>query len=191
EDLANNEVIDETGVVFCCAILYIIRHHQFINRHNQPEARLIRNHALREKHRSCNALVFMGNAAAMVLCMPITIGRIRRTSVDGILNGVEVNSLVDDFSSQAKNQITLSYYLRKKRNMFIIITGIPTSFCVLRITGSVMGAILGFLSGVAINFKPSAPLMVASIITLGVVMASLLVLVVASYGPGPTRVRPQ
>ncbi|KIK41669.1 hypothetical protein CY34DRAFT_107206 [Suillus luteus UH-Slu-Lm8-n1] len=191
EDLANNEMIDETGVVFCCRILYILRHHQFINRHNQPEAHLVRNHELREKHRSCKALVFMGNAAAMMLCMPITIGRIRRTSVDGILNGVEVNSLVDDFSSRAKNQITLSYYLGKKRNMFIIITGIPTSFCVLRTTGSMMGSILGFLSGVAIDFKPSAPLMIASIITLGIVLASLLVLVLASCGPGPARVRPQ
>jgi hypothetical protein len=56
----------------------------------------------------------MGNAAAMVLCMPITIGRIRRTSVDGILNGVEVNSLVDDFSSQAKNQITLVSVMQRR-----------------------------------------------------------------------------
>lgn len=49
----------------------------------------------------------MGNTAAMVLCMPITIDRIKSTSVDGILNGVEVNSFIDDFSSQAKGQITL------------------------------------------------------------------------------------
>ncbi|KAG1861036.1 hypothetical protein C8R48DRAFT_673606 [Suillus tomentosus] len=212
EGLADNGIVEETGVVFCCRILYILRHHQFLNRHNQPEARLIRTHAVREKHRRCKLLVFIGNAAAMVLCMPITIDRIRSTSVDGILNGVEVNSFIDDFSSQAKGQITLagvsmaldiailaipglgttqtsqtmcscslllgSYYLRHKTKMFIVITGIPTSFCVLRITGSVAGSILGFLAGVATDFKPSAPLMIASLITLGVVV-------------GPARIRPQ
>ncbi|KAG0701806.1 hypothetical protein DFH29DRAFT_875620 [Suillus ampliporus] len=201
ESLANNEIIEETGVVFC----YCIGHHQFLNRHNQPEACLIRNHAVREKH--------------------------RRTSTDGILNGVEVNSFVDDFTSQARSQITLagvsmamdiailaipglgtmetsqtlcrlyirghdgatlwreneSYYLQQKTKMFIIITSIPTSFCVLRITSSVTGSILGFLSGVATDFKPSAPLMVSSIVTLGIVVSSLLVLVLASYGPGPAR----
>lgn len=84
-----------------------VGHHQFLNRHNQPEARLVRSHAVREKPRSCQLLVFMGNVAAMMLCMPITIGRIRSTSVDGILNGVEVNLFIDDFSSQAKSQVTL------------------------------------------------------------------------------------
>ncbi|KAG1886922.1 uncharacterized protein F5891DRAFT_1200307 [Suillus fuscotomentosus] len=244
EGLADNGIVEETGVVFCCRISYILRHHQFLNRHNQPEARLIRTHAVREKHRRCKLLVFIGNAAAMVLCMPITIDRIRSTSVDGILNGVEVNSFIDDFSSQAKGQITLagvsmalditilaipglgttqtsqtmcscslllgvgcifagtmvqhfgqrmrsmdfaSYYLRHKTKMFIVITGIPTSFCVL----SVAGSILGFLAGVATDFKPSAPLMIASLITLGVVVGSLIVLVLASYGPGPARIRPQ
>ncbi|KAG2739668.1 hypothetical protein P692DRAFT_201873011 [Suillus brevipes Sb2] len=237
ESLANNEIIEETGIVFCW-------HHQFLNRHNQPEARLIRSHAVRETHRSCKLLVFMSNAAAMMLCMPITIGRIRSTSIDGVLNGVEVNSFIDGFSSQAKSQIALagvsmamdiailaipglgttetsqtlcscsflfgvgcifagtmvqhfgermrsmdfaSYYLRQKTKMFIVITGIPTTFFVLSVTGS----ILGFLSGVATDFKPSAPIMAATLITLGVVMGSLLVLVLASYGPGPARVRPQ
>ncbi|KAG2113384.1 hypothetical protein DEU56DRAFT_761946 [Suillus clintonianus] len=208
EGLVDNGIVEETGVVFC----YRVGHHQFLNRHNQPEARLIRGHAVRKNHRTCKLLVFMGNAAAMVLCMPITIDRIKSTSVDGVLNGVEVNSFINDFSSQAQGQITLAgvsiamdiailaipglgateasqvicscallfgvgcifagtmlYYLQRKTKMFIVITGIPTSFCVLRITGSVTGSILGFLSGVATDFKPSAPVMIASLTTLGVV----------------------
>ncbi|KAG1879047.1 hypothetical protein F4604DRAFT_1923189 [Suillus subluteus] len=241
EGLVDNGIAEETGVVFCCRILYILRHHQFLNCHNQPEACLIQSHALREKHRMCKLLVFVGNAAAMVLSMPIMIDRIKSTSVDGILNGVEVNSFIDNFSSQAKGQITLagvsmamdiairaipglgttqisqtmcscslllgvgcifvgmmvqhfgertksmdfaSYYLQNKTKMFVVITGIPTSFCVL----SVVGSILGFLSGVATDFKPSAPLIIASLITLGIVVGSLLVLVVASFSPGPARV---
>ncbi|KAG2123873.1 hypothetical protein DEU56DRAFT_923795 [Suillus clintonianus] len=60
---------------------------------------------------------------------------------------------------------TMLYYLQRKTKMFIVITGIPTSFCVLSVTGS----ILGFLSGVVTDFKPSAPVMIASLTTLGIV----------------------
>ncbi|KAG1779681.1 hypothetical protein EV702DRAFT_1195054 [Suillus placidus] len=240
ESLADNDIIEETGVVFCCRILAPPVSQSPQSTGSPPG----RSHVVREKPRSCQLLVFMGNATAMMLCMPITIGRIRSTSVDGILNRVEVNSFVDDFSSQAKSQVTLagvsmamdiailaipglgttetsqilcscsllfgvgcifagtivqhfaewmrsmdfaSYYLRQKTKMFIVITGIPTSFCVLSVTGS----ILGFFSGVVTDFKPSAPLMIMSFVTLGVVVASLFVLVLASYGPGPARVRPQ
>lgn len=49
----------------------------------------------------------MGNTAATMLCMPITISRVKRTSIDGIVNGVEVQSFIDDFSTQTRNQITL------------------------------------------------------------------------------------
>ncbi|KIK35318.1 hypothetical protein CY34DRAFT_96312 [Suillus luteus UH-Slu-Lm8-n1] len=39
--------------------------------------------------------------------MPITIECVRSTSVDGIINGVEVQGFINDFSSQTKNQIAL------------------------------------------------------------------------------------
>ncbi|KAG1855285.1 hypothetical protein F4604DRAFT_1685768 [Suillus subluteus] len=82
---------------------------------------------------------FIGNAAAVVLCVPVTIEHIQTTSVDGIVNGVEVRRFVNDFSSQAKSQITLAYYLRKKKMMLIIITCIPTFFCVLRLVSVGVG----------------------------------------------------
>ncbi|KIK32958.1 hypothetical protein CY34DRAFT_18689 [Suillus luteus UH-Slu-Lm8-n1] len=50
----------------------------------------------------------MGNAAATVFCMPITVDGVKRTSVDGIVNGVEVRTFVDNLSNQTKNQITLA-----------------------------------------------------------------------------------
>ncbi|KAG1722281.1 uncharacterized protein EDB91DRAFT_1256148 [Suillus paluster] len=108
EALAENEIIEDTGVVLCCKILYMLRHYQYLNCHNQPEACLIRGHAVIEKRRTCKALYFMGNTAATILCMPITIDHIRNTSVDGIVNGVDVRTFIDDFSSQAKSQITLA-----------------------------------------------------------------------------------
>ncbi|KIK34657.1 hypothetical protein CY34DRAFT_17569 [Suillus luteus UH-Slu-Lm8-n1] len=261
EDLAENELIHETSIVFCCRILYILRallsrkpglveriyisgHHQYLHCHNQPEARLIRNHAAKEKRRNCRLLFFMGNTAATIFCMPVTIESVKRTSVDGVVNGVEVRNFVENLNSQTKGQITLAgfamaldiailavpglgttvtaqtlcscslllgvgciftgtmvqhfgermksidfaiYYLQKRTAMLVIITSIPTSFCVLSVTDS----IFGFFAGVASDFKPSTSLMIACFATLGVVVGSLLVLVVASYGPGLARIRPQ
>ncbi|KAG2155194.1 uncharacterized protein EDB93DRAFT_1101784 [Suillus bovinus] len=176
EDLADNRLIHETGIVFCW-------HHQYLNCHNQPEARLIRNHAVKEKRRNCKLLCFMSNTAATVFCMPVTIKSVKRTSVDGIVNGVEVKNFVDNLSNQTKSQITLAgvsmaldiailavpglgttvYYLQKRMAMLVVITSILTSFCVLSMTSS----ILGFFAG------------------------SLIILVIASYSPGLARIRPQ
>ncbi|KAG2354317.1 hypothetical protein BDR07DRAFT_1494737 [Suillus spraguei] len=208
EDLAENESIEETGVVFCCRILYILRHYQYLHCHNQPEARLIQTHAVREKRRKNRLVSFIGNAAAIVLCVP------------------KFADFVDNFSNQTKSQITLAgasmaldvvilvvpgvgcifagnmvqhfcqrmgsldfaaYYLRKKRIMLIIITGVPTFLCVL----SAIGSILGFLSGAITDLSPSAPLIIACIVTLCIMASLLLVLVIASYGPGLARMRPQ
>ncbi|KAG0707426.1 hypothetical protein DFH29DRAFT_871454 [Suillus ampliporus] len=165
-------------------------HYQYLNRHNQPEARLIRSHAVIERRIKYKCLSLIGNAAAMMLCMPITVERIRDTSVDGIINGVEVQAFIDAFSNQTKNQINLvstvllsqagvsmaldiailaipglgttvtaqAYYLQKRVTMLVIVTSIPTSFCVLRIAASAITSILGFLAGMTIDFKPSTPL---------------------------------
>ncbi|KAG1851134.1 hypothetical protein F4604DRAFT_1686940 [Suillus subluteus] len=63
---------------------------------------------LREREDKYKLLSFIGNATATMLCMPITIERIRSTSIDGIINGVEVQSFIDDFGNQTRNQITLA-----------------------------------------------------------------------------------
>ncbi|KAG1852162.1 hypothetical protein F4604DRAFT_1933728 [Suillus subluteus] len=201
-------------------------------------------YVVRERESKYKLLSFIGNATATMLCMPITIERIRSTSIDGIINGVEVQSFIDDFGNQTRNQITLAsiamaldiailaipglgatptaqtlcscsfllgigcifagtiahhfgeqmrsidfvaYYLRRKAVMLLIITSIPTFFCVL----SVMSSILRFLTGITIDFKLSAPSVIACFATLSVVLGSLLVLVVASYGPGLAWIRPQ
>ncbi|KAG2133397.1 hypothetical protein BD769DRAFT_1665667 [Suillus cothurnatus] len=246
EELADNGLIHETGIMFCCRILYILRHHQYLNRHNQPEAHLIRSHAVKEKHRNCKLLSFMANAAATVFCMPITINSVKRTSVDGIQSdeksnypskcyidegvrppilpqagvsmaldiailavpglGTTVTSqtlcscsllfgvgrifagmMVQHFGDRMRSIDFAVYYLQKRTAMLVVITSIPTSFCVLSVTSS----IFGFFAGVASNFRPSTPLMIARPTTLGVVVGSLIVLVVASYGPGLARMRPQ
>ncbi|KAG1849032.1 hypothetical protein F4604DRAFT_1687558 [Suillus subluteus] len=154
EAIAENEIIEDTCVMYCYMSLlhkpdvtestHNIGHYQYLNRHNQPKAHLIQSHAVMEK-----------------FCMPITINRISNTSVDGIMNGMDVRTFINDLSSQAKSQITLAqqqshgccapvpyfwalavflplqwysilvYYLQRKTIMLIVITSIPTCFCVL------------------------------------------------------------
>ncbi|KAG2062948.1 hypothetical protein BDR04DRAFT_1164433 [Suillus decipiens] len=127
EDLAEHEYIEETDVVFCCRILYILRHYQYLHRHNQPEARLIQTHAVRERRQKNRLFSFIGNVVAMVLCVPVTIERIRTTSVDGIVNGVEVRRFVNDFSNQAKSQITLAGISMALDVAILAIPGLGTS----------------------------------------------------------------
>ncbi|KAG1792277.1 uncharacterized protein HD556DRAFT_1309354 [Suillus plorans] len=62
---------------------------------------------VRERPRKYKFLSWMANIAATMLCMLITIECIRSTSVDGIINGVEVQTFINDFSSQTKSQIIL------------------------------------------------------------------------------------
>ncbi|KAG1758509.1 hypothetical protein EDD22DRAFT_849952 [Suillus occidentalis] len=138
--------------------LAYVSHHQYLHCHNQPEACLIQTHVIREKPSKFKLLCSMGNTTAKMLCMPITISHIKSTSINGIINGVEVQSFIDDFGSQTRNQITLVYYLQRKAAMFLVITSIPTCFCVLR-----------FLAGITIDFKPSAPSVIACFATLAIV----------------------
>ncbi|KAG2355219.1 hypothetical protein BDR07DRAFT_1493447 [Suillus spraguei] len=224
EDLAENESIEETGVVFCCRILYILRHYQYLHCHNQPEARLIRTHAVREKRRKNRLVSFIGNAAAIVLCVPVTIECIQTTSVDGIVNGVEVRRFVDNFSNQTKSQITLAGASMALDIVILVVPGVGLHFCrkygatllpengIPRLCGSIHftfpqsdpdivypllwctkcdRSILGFLSGAITDLSPSAPLIIACIVTLCIMASLLLVLVIASYGPGLARMRPQ
>jgi hypothetical protein len=54
-------------------------------------------HAVREKHQKNGLVSFFGSAAAIVLCMPLTIEHIQATSMDRIVNGVEVWQFVNDY----------------------------------------------------------------------------------------------
>ncbi|KAG1771380.1 hypothetical protein EV702DRAFT_1049002 [Suillus placidus] len=102
-------------------------HYQYLHRHNQPEARLIQSHAVREKHQKNRLVSFFGSAAAIVLCMPLTIECIQATSMDGIVNSVEVRRFVNDFSNQAKSQITLAGVAMALDVAILAVPGLGTS----------------------------------------------------------------
>ncbi|KAG1796341.1 uncharacterized protein HD556DRAFT_1307077 [Suillus plorans] len=195
--------------------LAYVGHHQYLHRYNQPEARLIRTHAVRERHTKFKLLHFVGNTAATMLCMPITFSRVRSTSVDGIVNGVEVQSFIDDFGSQTRNQITLAGISMALDVAILAVPGLGAtttaqtlcscSFllgvgCLLsakeggdasgnnkhtdlllrievthRIIVSVTSSILGFLTGITIDFRPSAPSVIACFATLAVVWSPVTV----------------
>ncbi|KAG2359803.1 hypothetical protein BDR07DRAFT_1378418 [Suillus spraguei] len=120
-----NQVVAQLASI--SRILYILCHYQYLHRHNQPEARLIRTHVVRERRRKNKLFSFIGNAIAMVLCVPVTIERIQTTSVDGIVNGVEVRQFINDFSSQAKSQITLAGVSMALDVAILAVPGLGTS----------------------------------------------------------------
>jgi hypothetical protein len=75
-------------------------HHQYLNHYGQPEARLMRTHSLSKKS------PFLTGITVVMFWIP-TIKRLRDIYVDGLVNGVDMNEFVDDFSAQAKPQTTL------------------------------------------------------------------------------------
>ncbi|KAG2084072.1 uncharacterized protein F5147DRAFT_659953 [Suillus discolor] len=174
-----NGVIEDTGVVLC----------------------------LIEKPRTCKALYFVSNTAATILCMPITIDHIRNTSIDGIVNGVDIRTFIDDFSGQAKSQITLAGVSVAMDVTILAIPGLGTTLepDLAYQTGILLAKedddvdhhykytnlLLCTEVSVAADFKPSTPLMITCFTMLGVVICFLLVLVVASYSPGLSRTWPQ
>ncbi|KAG1831701.1 hypothetical protein EV424DRAFT_1342699 [Suillus variegatus] len=167
-------------------------------------------YVVRERHTKFKLLHFVGNTAATMLCMPITFSRVRSTSVDGIINGVEVQLFIDDFGSQTRNQITLAGIFMALDVAILAVPGLGAtttaqtlcscSFllgvgCLLsakeggdasgnnkhtdlllrievthRIIVSVTSSILGFLTGITIDFRPSAPSVIACFATLAVVL---------------------
>lgn len=83
-------------------------HHEYLNHHGQPEARLLRTHSLGERRDNLKSShVIIGLAIAM-LCIPLTVlKRLEGIYVDGLISGVDIRRFTDDFSAQAKAQATV------------------------------------------------------------------------------------
>ena len=83
-------------------------HHEYLNHHGQPEARLMRTHSLGERHRDLENSPFINAVAVVMLWIPMMVlRRLRKIHVDGLVNGVDMNAFLDDFISQAKSQTTV------------------------------------------------------------------------------------
>ncbi|KAG1892473.1 hypothetical protein F4604DRAFT_1913193 [Suillus subluteus] len=110
EELAGHDgVMEEQGVAICGKLLHVLRHHEYLNHHGQPEARLMRTHSLGERRRDLEQSPFMTAVAVAMLWIPIIVlKRLRKIYVDGLVNGVDMKGFIDDFSTQAKSQTTVA-----------------------------------------------------------------------------------
>ncbi|KAG2141984.1 hypothetical protein DEU56DRAFT_911318 [Suillus clintonianus] len=110
EGLARSDgVMEEQGVAICGKLFHILRHHEYLNHHGQPEARLMRTHSLGERRRDLEKSPFITAVAVAMLWIPIMVlRRLQKIYVDGLVNGVDMKAFIDDFSAQAKSQTTVA-----------------------------------------------------------------------------------
>ncbi|KAG2748154.1 hypothetical protein P692DRAFT_20848839 [Suillus brevipes Sb2] len=103
------EIASELSNAGTRLLLNLQRHHEYLNHHGQPEARLLRTHSLGERRDNLKSShVIVGLAIAM-LCIPLTVlKRLEGIYVDGLISGVDIRKFTDDFSAQAKAQATVA-----------------------------------------------------------------------------------
>lgn len=91
-----------------------IGHHEYLNHHGQPEARLIRTHSLATKRRDLEDSPFVAGAAVAMLWLPLMmLRRLKMVYIDGLVNVVDIRSFTDDLSAQAKAQTTVVSFLSR------------------------------------------------------------------------------
>ncbi|KAG1850561.1 hypothetical protein C8R48DRAFT_778213 [Suillus tomentosus] len=110
EELAGSTgEMSEPAVAICGKILHMLRHHEFLNHHGQPESRLMRTHSLGERRRDLKNSSFMTSATIAMLWIPVVVlKRLKNIYVDGLVNGVDMRRFVDDFNAQTKAQTTVA-----------------------------------------------------------------------------------
>ncbi|KAG1751526.1 uncharacterized protein EDB91DRAFT_1078293 [Suillus paluster] len=121
EELAKSDgIMKGPGVAIC-------GHHEYLNHHGQPEARLIRMHSLAKKRRDLEDSPFMAGAAVVMLWIPLMVLRcLKKIYVDGLVNGVDIRSFTDDFSAQAKAQATVASVIMAVNASILAVPGLGT-----------------------------------------------------------------
>ncbi|KAG1906186.1 uncharacterized protein F5891DRAFT_1182404 [Suillus fuscotomentosus] len=129
EELARSDgVMEEQGVAICGKLLHVLRHHEFLNHHGQPEARLMRTHSLGERHRDLENSPFINAVAVAMLWIPMMVlRRLRKIYVDGLVNGVDMNAFLDDFNAQAKSQTTVASVIMAVDASILAIPGLGSA----------------------------------------------------------------
>ncbi|KAG1732429.1 uncharacterized protein EDB91DRAFT_1084758 [Suillus paluster] len=121
EELAKSDgIMKGPGVTIC-------GHHEYLNHHGQPEARLIQMHSLAEKRRDLEDSPFMAGATVIMLWIPLMVLRhLKKIYVDGLVNGVDIRSFTDDFSAQAKAQATVASVIMAVNASILAVPGLGT-----------------------------------------------------------------
>ncbi|KAG2740368.1 hypothetical protein P692DRAFT_20753515, partial [Suillus brevipes Sb2] len=96
------------GATECCNLWYV-SHHEYLNHHGRPEARLMRMHSLTKRRNNLANSPFMAGAGIVMLWTPIVVlKQLRDIYVDGIVNGIDIRGFTDDFNAQSKAQTTVA-----------------------------------------------------------------------------------
>ncbi|KAG1741382.1 hypothetical protein EDD22DRAFT_959048 [Suillus occidentalis] len=102
-------IMEEPSVAICGKIMHMLRHHEYLNHHGRPEARLMRTHSLTKRHNNLANSPFMTSAGIVMLWTPIVVlKQLRDIYVDGIVNGIDIRGFTDDFNAQSKAQTTVA-----------------------------------------------------------------------------------
>ncbi|KAG1894626.1 uncharacterized protein F5891DRAFT_1195068 [Suillus fuscotomentosus] len=107
EALAENRIIEDTGIVLCCRILYML-HMSILHKSDVTKPTQYRPLPVSEPPqptRSSPHSWSCSDRETQDMQSSLFHGS---TSVNGIVNDVDVRAFIDDFSSQAKSQITLA-----------------------------------------------------------------------------------
>ncbi|KIK33944.1 hypothetical protein CY34DRAFT_98790 [Suillus luteus UH-Slu-Lm8-n1] len=102
-----------------------IGHHEYLNHHGQPEARLIRTHSLATKRRDLEDSPFVAGAAVAMLWLPLMmLRRLKMVYIDGLVNVVDIRSFTDDLSAQAKAQTTVASVIMAVNASILAVPGL-------------------------------------------------------------------
>ncbi|KAG1887990.1 uncharacterized protein F5891DRAFT_1199429 [Suillus fuscotomentosus] len=102
-------IMEEPSVAICGKIMHMLRHHEYLNHHGRPEARLMRTHSLTKRRNNLANSPFMTSAGIVMLWTPIVVlKQLRDIYVDGIVNGIDIRGFTDDFNAQSKAQTTVA-----------------------------------------------------------------------------------
>ncbi|KAG2089635.1 uncharacterized protein F5147DRAFT_788278 [Suillus discolor] len=102
-------------------------HHEYLNHHGQPEARLMRMHSVTGKCGPLKKSPFLTGAAVAMFWIPfIMLDRLKHVYVDGLINGVDIRRFTDDFSTQAKAQTTVASVIMAVNASILAVPGLGT-----------------------------------------------------------------
>ncbi|KAG1806684.1 uncharacterized protein HD556DRAFT_1303093 [Suillus plorans] len=105
-----------------------IGHHEYLNHHGQPEARLMRTHSLGERRRDLDKSPFMASVTVAMLWIPIMVlERLRKIYVDDLVNGMDMRGFIDNFSAQAKSQTTVASVIMAVNASILAIPGLGST----------------------------------------------------------------
>ncbi|KAG1817876.1 hypothetical protein EV424DRAFT_1540227 [Suillus variegatus] len=118
-------IMEQPSVAICGKIMHMLRHHEYLNHHGRPEARLMRTHSLTKRRNNLVNSPFMASAEIVMLWTPIVaLKQLRDIYVDGIVNGIDIRGFTEDFNAQSKAQTTVASVILAVNTSILAVPGL-------------------------------------------------------------------